>query len=182
MRARLSFASRFAPLVACLSLAGCSNYQLGTGGKLAFATLYVEPVESRILLPQAKAVVSAAVREAFLRDGRVTLVDSPEAADAVLRLVITDYRREMIATRESDIGLASKFGLYLGVNCSLRDTHTGRPLFENRMVRAERDSYTDNGQPSSPLTGNQLQSEYNTLPLLAESLSVKVVHAALDVW
>jgi hypothetical protein len=37
----------------------------------------------------------------------------------------------------------------------------------------QREAFTDSGQ---------LQSEYQTLPLLAESLAAKVTHAALDVW
>jgi hypothetical protein len=155
---------------------------LGTGGKLAFTTLYVEPVRNKVLLPQAQAVVSSEVREAFIRDGRVEIVDSPEAADAVLTVVITDYHREMIATREADIGLASKFAVTLGATCSLRDNRSGRDLFKDRVISAERDAYTDNGQPASTLTGDQLQAEYNLLPLLGESLADKVTHAVLDTW
>ena len=61
---------------------GCANYQLGTGGKLTFATLYLEPVANHTTLPQAQALVSSQLRERFLRDGRVTLVNSSADADA----------------------------------------------------------------------------------------------------
>ena len=78
-------------LVLCLLLAllagpGCSHYQLGTGtpGKLTFSTLYIEPVENKTLLPQARALLSTQLRAAFARDGRISLVNSPEAADATL--------------------------------------------------------------------------------------------------
>jgi hypothetical protein len=182
MSARPPLALTAFPLLLAGLAVGCSHYRLGTEGRLAFASLYVEPVQNKVLLPQAQAVVSAELREAFVRDGRVEIVDSPGAADAVLKVVITDYHREMIATRESDIGLASKFAVTLGVTCSLRDTRSGRTYFENRVVSAERDSYTDNGQPSSSLTGDQLQSEYNLVPLLAGSLADKVTHAVLDLW
>jgi hypothetical protein len=182
MRARLIHASRLLPIALGLLLTACAHYRMGTEATLPFTTLYIEPVENKVLLPQARAVVSAGLRSAFIRDGRVAIVDSPEAADAVLKVVITDYHRQMVATRETDIGLASKFALVIGATCTLRDTHSGRPLFENRLVTTERDSYTDNGQPSSPLTGDQLQSEFNTLPLLAGSLADKVAHAVLDVW
>jgi hypothetical protein len=36
--------------------------------------------------------------------------------------------------------------------------------------------------PASSAVGNQLQSEYNTLPLLAEQLADQVSHTVLDVW
>jgi hypothetical protein len=165
-----------------LFLAACSNYQLGTAERPPFSSLYIEPVEVKVLLPEARALISAQVRSAFVKDGRVAIVDSPEAAEAVLKVVVTDYSRRMVATRESDIGLASKFALTMSATCTLRDTRTGRPLFENRLITTERDLYTDNGQPSSPLTGNQLQSEFNTLPLLAGSLADRITHAVLDVW
>jgi hypothetical protein len=40
-------------------------------------------------------------------------------------------------------------------------------------VNAVREVFTDSGQ---------LQSEFQTLPLLADALATKVVHTALDVW
>jgi hypothetical protein len=181
MPARYHLVPTFLLLLGCMAC-GCAHYQLGTDGRLAFSNLYVEPVQNKVLLPQAQAAVSAQLRDAFARDGRVAIVDSPEAADAVLKVVITAYSREMVATRESDIGLASKFAVTLGVTCTLRDARSGRTYFENRVITAERDAYTDNGQPASPLTGNQLQAEYNLLPLLAESLAGKVTHSVLDVW
>ena len=52
-------------------------------------------------------------------------------------------------------------------------TRDGKVLFEKRAMRAQRDAYTDQGQ---------LQAEYQTLPLLAETLAQNVTHAVLDVW
>ena len=151
----------------------CSHYQLGTGAKLTFHTLYVEPVENKTPLPQARAIVSTQIREAFARDGRVELVNSSEAADATLRVVLNDYHREQASAREGDTGLARKFTLTLGAACTLRDNRAGKSLFENRPVIAQRESFTDSGQ---------LQSEYQTLPLLASTLTEKISHAVLDVW
>lgn len=151
---------------------GCANYRLGTGGKLTFATLYLEPVANHTTLPQAQALLSSQLRERFLRDGRVSLVNSAAGADATLKVVIVDYSREVATVREGDTGLAQKFRLTLGANCTLRD-RAGKNLFEARPVSTHRDAFTQ---------GGQLQSEYQTLPLLAESLADKIAHAALDVW
>ncbi len=163
----------FVFLGALLGLTGCSHYQLGTGGKLAFATLYVEPVVNHTQLPQAHAVVGTQVREALLQDGRVSLVNSADTADATLEIVISDYHREVASVRAIDTGLARKFTLTLGATCTLRDRRTGNALFTQRLVNVQRDAFTD---------GGQLQSEYQTLPLLAEALAAKVAHAVLDVW
>ena len=160
-------------LSAVLCLAGCAHYQLGTDAKPGFATLYVEPVANKTLLPQAQAIGRTQLRQAFITDGRVALVNSAEAADATLRVVIRDYHRDVSAAREDDTGLARKFALTLGTECTLRDNHTGKELFSARKVSVSRDAYTDSGQ---------LQSEYQTLPLLAEALAQKITHTVLDVW
>jgi hypothetical protein len=57
-------------------------------------------------------------------------------------------------------------------------------LFNKRVVEVQKEAFLDNGLGSVPFgtSNDQLQSEYNTLPLLADSLSDRVTHAVLDVW
>jgi len=169
-----SFVRTLLALTACTLLTGgCANYRLGTGVTPAFNSLYVEPVANRTLLPQAQAIISTRLRESFARDGRTRLSNSPDQADATLVVVIAEYRRDIAAVREGDTGLARKFNVTLGVTCTLRDNRTGRPIFENRTVNAVREIFTDSGQ---------LQSEFQTLPILAEALATKIVNATLDTW
>jgi outer membrane lipopolysaccharide assembly protein LptE/RlpB len=162
----------FSLLCGILVLTGCGHYQLGTEGQLKFATLYIAPATSQTLLPQSRALITTQLREAFERDGRITLVNSPEAAEATLHLTLRDYHRDVASVLENDTGVARKFTLTLEVACSL-ETKSSGTLFKDRLVRAQRDAFTD---------GGQLQSEYQTLPLIAEALSKKVVHTVLDVW
>lgn len=172
LRARLGCAA-IAFLAALFFAPGCAHYQLGTGATPAFRSLYIEPVSNRTLLPQSQAVLTTRLRENFARDGRVALANSAETADATLSIVVQEYRREISVVRENDTGLARKFDVTLGATCTLRDNRAGKLLFENRPVNAMREVFTDSGQ---------LQAEYHILPLLAEALAAKVVHAALDVW
>lgn len=175
------FASSFLPtlgLVSCLfvaafGLGGCARYQLGTAGKLTFSSLYVAPVENKTLLPQGQTIISTQLRDAFVRDNRVSLVNSSEGADVTLQVVIRDYHRTVAAARSDDTGLARKFTLTLGATCTLRDNRSGKVLFADRQIEVQRDAFTDSGQ---------LQSEYQALPLLAQSLADKVSHTVLDVW
>lgn len=180
---RLTFVGPCAVLLTlcALLLAACANYRLGTGGNLTFRTIYVEPVENRSLLPQAQALVSAQLRQAFARDGRVTLVNSATGADATLSVVLNDFRRDVAAAREDDTGLARKFNVTLTAGCTLRENRTGRVLFENRSVSAQRETFTDS-RLAGPQYGGQLQAEHQVLPLLAETLVGKIVHTTLDVW
>jgi hypothetical protein len=168
MTPRLIFAATLA-----LLLAACAHYQLGTGGRLTFATLYIEPVENKALLPESTALVGTQLRDSFLRDGRVALVNDPAQADVILHLTLTNYSRAQTAARADDTGLARKFQLTLLAACTLRDNRTGKTLIDQRPVSAMKEAYTDSGQ---------LQSEYNTLPLLAASLADTVAHTVLDVW
>ena len=143
------------------------------GRATTFRTLYVEPVANKTLLAQSQPLLSTRLRESFARDARVQLANSANGADATLVIVINDYHREIAAVREGDTGLARKFNVTLGATCTLRDNRSGKTLFENRLVNAVREVFTDSGQ---------LQSEYQTLPLLADALATKVVHTTLDVW
>ena len=174
---RAQFRAYFPPLILCvlsvLFSAGCSHYQLGTEAKLGFHTLYVAPVENKTMLPQAREIIGTQIRESFAHDARVTLVNSAEAADATLTVVLTNYRRDIATAREGDTGLARKFNLILDANCTLHDNRGAKDFFAHRAVSVLRESFTDSGQ---------LQSEYQALPLLAESLAGKVTHTVLDVW
>jgi hypothetical protein len=160
--------------VAAFTVAGCARYQLGTGAKLSFRTLYVAPVDNRTALPQAREIITAAIRSAVTHDARLTLVNSAAEADATLRVVLADFRRDVASVREGDTGLARKFNLTLTAGCTLHDNRAGgRDLFERRPVSAVREAFTDSGQ---------LQSEYQAVPLLAETLAGKILHAVTDVW
>ena len=170
---------------ALLLLSSCSHYQLGTGNQVTFATLYVAPVRNDANLPQAVAVVSRELRQAFLQDGRVRLGSSADEADATLHVTLVDYGRTMTTARVEDTGLARKFDLALEADCTLRDERTGALLMETRRLAVTRQVFTDGdgfsiGGQVAP--GGQNPAEYQTLPLLAEQLADRVIHAVLDVW
>jgi hypothetical protein len=171
------------PLCALLGLylgTGCAHYQLGTSGKLSFHTLYIPPVENKAQLPQAVAVITTQVREAFLRDGRVTLVNSVAEADATLTISLVRYVRDIATARPDDTGLARKFNLNLTALCTLRKTSDNTALFENRAIAVDQQIFAT--ATPQQADSDQLQSEYQALPQLAAKLADKVSHAALDVW
>ena len=167
-------------LLALVLLAGCANYRLGTEGKLSFHSLYIAPVENKARLPQAVAVFSSQIREAFLRDGRVTVVNSPDEAEATLVISLENYYRDVTSSRPDDTGLARKFNLNLTAVCTLRDKQSDKPLFEKRPIAVDQEIFAT--ATPQQLDSNQLQAEYQAMPLLAAKLAEKAVHAALDVW
>ncbi len=155
-------------------VAGCANYHLGPGGAAPkFSTLYVAPVTSEALIPQARVLVATQVREALIRDGRVALTDKPEQADAVLTIVLSTYDKKVVVSQETDTGRARRFDVTLAAKLTLTDNRTKQPYFTARPVEAKRGVFTDSGL---------VPSEYEGLPLLAESLATETVHAVLDTW
>jgi len=160
-------------LLAGAGITGCAHYRLGSGTEPSFRALYVAPVGNPASIPQAEAVIGSILREHFISDGRVNLVNSPEDADAVLQVSLTGYTRTPATARPDDTGLARKLALNLSANVTLHDRRSASDLFAGRVVNVSRDAFTDNGQQ---------QAEYEALPLLAEALASQIVHAALDVW
>lgn len=161
------------PALLLLALAGCSHYRLGTDAQLAFRTLHVEPVAVSALIPQSKALFTTQVRETFIRDGRVTIANDPESADATLLITVRHYDREVATVRPGDTGLARKFVVILRADATLYDRRSGKNLFIQRPITVKRELFTDSGQG---------QAEYQLLPLLAADLADQARHAVLDVW
>lgn len=162
-------------------VSGCAHYQLGTGSAPTFKTLFIEPIENETTLPQAIGLVSTQLREAFIRDGRLRIVATPAEADAVLSVRLTRYARDIATVLPNDTGLARKFELSLNATATLRERASGQARFSQRPLSVRRQAFTD--QPQSPgQFNNQLQTEYQTLPLLAEALAQSAAHAVLDTW
>ena len=160
-------------LFAVLCFTGCASYQLGTGSAAKFTTLFIAPITSEALIPQGQALVTTQLREAFIRDGRVQLVNSAESADAVLTVTLAAYNRTVAVSRPDDTGLARRFDVTLQAKATLTDNRTKQPYFTSRPIDAKRGVFTDSGL---------VPSEYQALPLLAELLASETVHAVLDTW
>lgn len=155
------------------SWTGCAHYQLGSEPKTKFASLFIAPVTSSVSLPQAQVLLTTQLREAFIRDGRVTLTDSADTAEASLQISLADYHRAAAVARSDDTGLARRFDVTLQATATLTDNRTRQAYFTRRPLSAKRGVFTDSGL---------VASEYQALPLLAEQLAEASVHAVLDTW
>ena len=89
-------------LFALAFISGCNSYQLGNPVELPFESIYIKPVSNDSFAPQAQALLSTQIRDVFIRDGRTKLVTSREAADAVLLINLTDYKRYAAARQSED--------------------------------------------------------------------------------
>jgi hypothetical protein len=125
-------------------------------------------------MPQSRAAVTTAIREAFSRDGRVALAASPEAAERILEVRLIDFSREMTSAQRDDTALARKYALTLTAEVRLVDpSQPDAPPATAWQVAVSVDSFTDSGQQ---------QSEFQAVPLLAGSLAREIVHRVMDRW
>ncbi len=168
--------------VAILVFTGaCSHYRLGTGVERDFESVFIAPVETNAAYPQAAAVLTTQIRETFIRDGRVRVVNTPDEADAVLTVKLSGLHRSKLTSLASDSGLARKMGLTLDATATLRDSKGEKTWFADRPVSVERELFTDNGSADlQPL--QQIQAEYALLPQLAEPFAKQLQGAVLDTW
>ena len=75
-RTRISSTLRILGCVALLTLfSACKAYQLGSPAEIPFQSLYIKPVANQSFAPQAQPILSAMLRENFIRDVRHCLID-----------------------------------------------------------------------------------------------------------
>ena len=163
----------------------CSHYRLGTGVERPFETVFIPPVVTKGELPQSSAIFTTQIRESFIRDGRLQVVNTPAEADVVLEVQIGKYTRRALTALSSDSGLARKMGVNLEVTATLRDTKGEKTWFTDRPINVERQIFTDDGSSSGPTflqPVQQTQAEYQLVPQLAEALAEKIKSAVLDTW
>ncbi len=159
----------------------CSHYRLGTGVTRDFDSVFIAPVQSDAVLPQSSALLATQIREAFIRDGRVRVVNTPDEADAVLTVQLASLRRDALTRLPTDTGLSRKFGLVLDAKATLSDPRSERTWFADRVIRVERQIFTDDGGPAlQPV--QQTQAEYAIVPTLGEALAAQLKSAVLDTW
>ena len=171
-------------LFALAFVSGCHSYQLGNPVELPFESIYIKPVSNDSFAPQAQALLSTQIRDAFIRDGRTKLVTSREAADAVLLINLTDYKRYAAARQSEDTTTAASFSLVLAAEVSLFNQNKGDYYFLKRIINESSSAYVDNpyATPAVAQTQDFLQMEYQAMPRLTHDLSRRIADEVLNTW
>jgi hypothetical protein len=165
------------------ALSACKSYHLGSPTELPFKSIYVKPASNDSFAPQAQAILSTQIRDAFIRDGRTQLVTSEEDADVVLLVNLTEYTRNAAAFQSDDTEVASDFDLKLKADVSLFNQNKGNYYFKDRNIEETSTAYVSNPYTSSSTdTQDFLQSEYQTMPQLTYGLARKIADEVLSPW
>ena len=165
-------------------ISGCNTYQLGNPVELPFESIYIKPVTNDSFAPQAQALLSTHIRNAFIRDGRTKLVTSRESADAVLIVNLTKYKRYAAARQSEDTATAASFSLVLAAEVSLFNQNKGNYYFLKRIIKESSSAYVNNPYlaPAVDQTQDFLQMEYQAMPRLTHDLSRRIADEVLNTW
>ena len=148
-------------LLFCIVLGGC-RYALGPAGELLFDRLYVSVVHNDSLAPQAGALLSRALREEILREGRARLVNSQEDADAILTVRLIDYDQIPEAYRSDDTAPAASFRLRLFALAHLNSSPSGKSLLKETLFNSN----------ASTITSRVTENPVSRQPLMTSSRSL----------
>lgn len=160
---------------------GCAHYKLGSSAEIPFKSIYIKPTTNHSYAPQAQPIVSAQIRETFIRDARVKLVASEDEADAVLYVDLTKYTRSAGARNSNDTVRANTFDVTLTAELSLYSKTRGDYLFQERSVNARTNAYIGNPYTDSEIISYQ-QSERQAMEQLAREMARKVTDEVLSPW
>ena len=180
---RASILAIFVIFTAAL-ISGCKSYQFGNPTELPFDSIYIKPVTNDSFAPQAQALISSQIRDIFIHDGRTKLVTNREAADAVLIVNLTEYRRRAAARRSVDTKVAASFALVLTAEVSLFNQNKGSYYFQERIVRKSSSAYLNAPYDTTATSQSQdfLQSEYQAMPRLTRDLARRIADEVLNPW
>lgn len=166
------------------ALSGCKSYQLGSPAELTFQNIYVKPVQNDSFAPQAQALLTSQIREALIRDGRLRLVTSEKAADAVLLVKLTQYSRETATRDRQDTTVGVDFDLNLAAEVTLFDQVNGQYFFKERLLSERSNAFVDNpfAPPGTTRSQGFLQAEYQAMPRITRDLAKKIADEVLSPW
>lgn len=151
---------------------GCAHYQLGRDTALAFDSLYVAPVVSRIPTAQPQLALSRDLRETFANTNGLRLSDSPENAEARVEVTLIDLRRLLATSQSNDTARARSYDLELVALVSLH-TDAGEVLFENREITARAEAFA---------FSSYQDAEAQAMTVLSSQLAQHIRNAVTSNW
>jgi len=175
---------RFAgALLVVAGLAGC-----GAAGQRVLAptvaTVAVAPFTNGTGPEALPSMLTEEVRRAFRLDGRLTVVDDPATADALLAGTVVLYDRQPSRFEASQV--VREYRMRLGVEATLTGGPAKASLWAARTTggappatgRVERDTV----QVVIPATGLAVETEADAQRRLARDVAAEVVRKALEGW
>jgi hypothetical protein len=159
-------------LAATLLLAGCMGYQLGGTRPEGIKTVHLAPVINATTESAIELQVTHALRRRIQFDGRLKLRNSPESADSVIEVKLTDYSLTAIAFRDDLKTTPEQYRMRITGTAILKNVETGDTLSESKTYGEARFFF------ESDLT----TSKRNALPTAAEEIAKFMVDDLIERW
>lgn len=160
-------------LMLAVLLTGCASYQLGSMLPDDIKTVYVPIFVNHTSQPMIEAeVTQAAIRE-IQKDGSLKVVRTPEDADTLLAVTLTDYRLTPLKYQRDANTTADQYRLVLTAQVVLTRRTTDKVVSQNPRIQGESDF---------PITGDFTSSKRQGLPSAAEDLAHNIVECIVETW
>lgn len=154
-------------------LAGCASYQLGSMLPDDIKTVYVPTFVNKTSEPLIETeATQAAIRE-LQKDGSLKVVSSPEEADTLLTVTLTDYQLTPLKYESDRNTTADEYRMTLTAQVVLTRRTTDKVVSENPRIQGETDL---------PISGDFTTSKKQGLPNAAEDLAHNIVESVVEAW
>ena len=157
---------------AALLLSGCMGYQLGGTRPDGIETVHMAPVINKTTESAIELQVTAALRERIQFDGRMELENTAENADAIIEVLLTNYRLTAVAFRDDLKTTAEQYRLRITGTATLTDTKTGEVLSESKTY----------GETTFLFESDLTTSKRDALPRAAQELAKFMVDDLIEQW
>lgn len=155
-----------------LLLTGCMGYRLGGTQPEGVRSVHLAPVVNRTGEPALELEVAHALRSRIAFDGRLTLQNSPEEADADIMVTLTGYELRPVAFRDDLKTTPDQYRLCLTATAVMKDAASGREIA----------SSTTYGEARFPFQSDLTTSKRIALPQAAQELARFMVDDLIEQW
>ncbi|HMP74047.1 MAG TPA: LPS assembly lipoprotein LptE [Kiritimatiellia bacterium] len=164
------------PLAAALALlllgAGCAGYRVGSMLPGDIKTVHVPTFINQTSEPLIEVDATQATLRRIQQDGSLTVATESEA-DAILTVVLTEYRLEPVVFRKDRRSAAQEYRLNLVANMVLRRTSDQSVVVESPRVI---------GDHVFEVFGDLSSSKLRANPNASEDLARRIVERLVEYW
>jgi len=158
---------------AILIAAGCAGYKVGSMLPGDVKTVHIPTFINKTSEPLLEIDTTQAAIEEIQRDGSMRVVGDINEADAVLEVVLTEYRIEPISFRKDVRTAAQQYRAFITANMVMRRTKDQSVVVE--AVRVE-------GKYVFDVIGDLTSSKLQANPLAAADLGYNMVQRMVEYW
>lgn len=159
-------------LVATLLFSGCMGYQLGGSRPEGIETVSLAPVINRTGEPAVELQVTHAVSQRIQFDGRMKLINTPENADAVIEITLTEYELTPISYRSDLRTTPNSYRLRITGVAELNDAKTGETLSTSSTY----------GEATFEFQQDLTSAKRDALPTAAREIAKFMVDDLIERW